>query len=295
MMNWNELTKACLTVDLYQIGLNISMVSERGLENGLSESELINRTRNPTYTVTAEFHATECRECLRRLQNYIVAVDASLGTLTDRDVNDYCMRRQAFKGSIVDATNCIMGILAILHEMSGKKMTATQDAGEYLAKQFPETQAEFAVFRAGIMNSLSNLGDIMIQQLGKVRFFDNPHKFMFSIEDSEGNTLSLEPRELRLENDVVNVLPFLFILLLHLAKALDLTVKYYLLSKVDAETYEQAAKEEVAPPYFGRGCAQDELQQKVAVVFEKLKMDEALFRHLILQPSAKPAPRGSQP
>ena len=279
-MNWNELTKACLTVDLYQIGLNIAMVSELGLESGLSESELVRRSRNPTYSMMAEFHATECRECLRRLQAYIVAADASSGTSVKREDNDIILLRQGFRGVIVDAANCMMGIMAIVQEMSGKKMKATQDAGEYLAQRFPEAENEFAMFSAGIMNSLSNLGGILIQQHGKLRIYDDG--FMFSIENIEGDRIALEPAELRLGEGLVKVLPFLFVLLLHLAKGLDLAVKYYLLSKVDPQTYAQAAKENVTPPYYGRGCAHDALQQKVALVFEKLNMDEALFRELIL-------------
>jgi hypothetical protein len=83
-----------------------------------------------------------------------------------------------------------------------------------------------------------------------------------------------------LSNGLVNVIPYLFVLLLHVAKCLDLAIKYYLLSNSDPETYDKAAKWYETPEAFAIN-SDDKLTEALAKVFEKHSIDIKLFADLM--------------
>lgn len=272
-MNWNELTKACLSMDIDLLGNNMSMIGDFECKDGLSEEGVVNQHHKPTYTKQAKFHAEQCRSCLQHIQWFIVTADKVRGRNDHNDNHDFLMR-QAFKGVVLDAANCMTGVMAIVSEMAGKRMTATADAEQYLSQRFPDAEDNYLVFITEPINTLALLGSILIQQRGSMQFY-NEEDFEFSIDNDEGERQHIEPSALCSDNGLIKVIPFLFVLLLHVAKCLDLAVKYYLLANSAQETYANAAawlkEPDVNKP--------DNLSKALARVFAKheREMEEELF------------------
>ncbi|MDD2600190.1 MAG: hypothetical protein PHO37_13350 [Kiritimatiellae bacterium] len=278
-LQWGKLINKCLSMELGLIGNNLSMISDFKAKDGLTDREIYNSARKPTYTFNANFHATQCWTCLRRIQRFIIAADIYFDQ-KEKDNFLFSLLQQAFKGTILDASNCIMGVLAIIQEVSKEEMTSTEDAGTYLSKRFPAATDDFSVFGSKTIDTLALLGAILIQQQGRLRFY-HCEDFVFSIENKEGNNLYLVPRELCSQNGLVLVLPYLFVLLIHVAKCLDLVIKYYLLARSDPGTYTKAAEWYAAPEGF-KASSNDELPEALAKVYEKHSIDIKLFTNLMI-------------
>lgn len=276
-MKWNELTRECLSMDIGVIGKNLSMIGDFRAEQGLSEAEMLRGFRKPTYTPEAEFHAIQCGSCLQRIQRFIVIADKTFDPKA-KNADIPALLEQAFKGTVVDAANCMTGVLALVREMSGQTMTSTEDVGEYLAKRFPKAEDDFSVFKSAVIDTLALLGAIVIQQRGRLRFYSSD-AFSFGIENTNGDNLFLEPREMCSRTGVVSAIPYLFILLLHVAKCLDLATKYYLLANSDFETYAKAAQWFATPDEFEKH-SNDKMPDAIAAAFEKYSVDVKWFADL---------------
>ncbi len=277
-LKWDELTRACLSMELGVIGNNLSMISDFKAKDGLSEEEWLSNLQKPTYRIEPEFHAIQCWTCLQKIQGFIVTADRVFDP-KDKSGDLFLLLQQAFKGTVLDAANCIIGVLAIIQEISGKKMLSTEEAGDYLIKRFPNADDDFSVFKSPTINTLALLGAVLIQQRGRLRIFGGEN-FRFSVEDMNSDNIYLEPRKMCLSNGLVNVIPYLFVLLLHVAKCLDLAIKYYLLANSDPETYEEAAKWYATPEEFEINT-NDKLPEALAKVFEKHSIDIKLFADLM--------------
>ena len=278
-MIWDEIIKTTFGHSIELIGDKITMVGQYRAQGGMDEMELCHDASNPTYSQKAERHAELCQKVLDNIQRYILEADkllvkGQLNPVAHEDVNStHVMLQMGFKGVLLDSMACMSGIISLIGELPGKRegqrLSSLADACAFLKGIYPEN-SEINYLDGEIVNAVERITQVCSEQSGKITFFFR-NGFAFQVETSEEKVVCLSQSRICSATGVIQVVPFLFLVLIHLAKCLDAAIMCYLRRRTDDKSIRDALKwfvgDRTLMPFYP--TTEPRYQENLARVYEK--------------------------